>query len=133
MSGGYFDYSYFGLNDISETCMYIGNNKNIKQEDIHSTETKAYFKKISKIVNHTMKIIDSTDYYLSGDIGEDTFLSNVKSEITELCQLINNNISICDNCNCEFFKTKNNHKYCSVKCRRQAQNKRYYLKKKIID
>lgn len=87
MSGGYFEYNQYRLEEISEDIIkLISNYENGEFEDDYYKEVLdddiiEIFKKAVDYLNTTYKYIHEIDWFLSGDTDKETLLKNIKDEI----------------------------------------------------
>lgn len=76
MSGGKFDYKQYTIKDIEEDL-----KKCLKKEVSLSPKVKEVIKKSIITLNLAEIYINKLDFFLSGDIGEEEFLSSLKEEL----------------------------------------------------
>jgi bacterioferritin (cytochrome b1) len=76
MSGGKFDYKQYTIKDIKEDL-----EECLKKEVSLSPKVKEVIKKSIITLNLAEIYINKLDFFLSGDIGEEEFLSSLKEEL----------------------------------------------------
>lgn len=92
MSGGYFDYYQFKMQDIkSEIDDLISNNDNEELNDFGYTTGRFYnkevidkFKEAAILVEAALEAIHRVDWLVSADDGEETFLEGWEEKVTPL-------------------------------------------------
>lgn len=97
MSGGYFNYNNFYLEDIANQLKKIlkyGKNR-------YSAKTLEYFKKAYKLLREAGSYVNRIDYFLSGDDGEENFHRRLAEELNALGSEKDPEINLakCENCN----------------------------------
>jgi len=92
MSGGYFNYSQFSLEDIKENIEEIIKNNNSQEKDEYgfykyyhfSDDTIQKFKIGLYHLKKTQVYIQHIDWLLSGDNGEESFRKRLKEDLKKL-------------------------------------------------
>lgn len=84
MSGGHFDYQQFAISNIADTLeQAIKENKTPDEYGYctnFSKQTIREFKKTLEKLRVVQKEVMRIDWLLSGDDGEETYLSNIKED-----------------------------------------------------
>ncbi len=91
MSGGFFNYNYFHLDDIADMIQVIIDHNDCVEKDEWGNDIGRHYppeiiEKFKKVVELLRKCRDAahiTDYLLSGDYGEETFLEEWEKDIGE--------------------------------------------------
>lgn len=82
MSGGHFDYAYVNVNQFCDILKRSIRDNNKKDEFGYAPNySKAVIKELKKILKEAeriSKLMYHTEWLLSGDDGEETFLKQVK-------------------------------------------------------
>lgn len=86
MSGGYFNYNQYFINDIAgEIEEEIRNNKiKPKWSQKYTNDTIKEFKKAVKVLRKAYIYAHRIDWLLSGDDGEETFHERLKEDLEKL-------------------------------------------------
>lgn len=86
MSGGYFDYIQYRIQDIYEEIeRYLDENESvISEEERYSERTLAEFRKAVEILKQAEVYAQRIDWLLSGDDGEEDFHERLKKDLEEL-------------------------------------------------
>lgn len=95
MSGGYFDYSQYKITLIAdEVEQLIIDNDNDEMDEWGSTkgnhftpETIEEFKKALRLLRQAQAYAQRIDWLVSGDDGEDSFHTRLKSDLDKLAKL----------------------------------------------
>ena len=91
MSGGFFDYAQHRMEDIArEICELIRNNDSTEKNGWGEDKGKHYpphiidrFKEAAHTIRQAQEMAQRIDYLVSGDDGEETFLSRWDEEVRE--------------------------------------------------
>jgi len=108
MSGGHFDYDQYKIQNIIESIQHIINNNKVEKtkkeldaETWHSEdwfekypEDKLHYNYSEEVINHFKKGVkvleiakvyaQRIDYLLSGDDGEDSFITRLNNELDKI-------------------------------------------------
>jgi len=77
MSGGYFNYKQFHIDQIADDIEYLIENENYSEEVIDE------FKKGLIIIRKAYTYVQRIDWLVSADDSEESFLKNLKKELEE--------------------------------------------------
>lgn len=83
MSGGYFDYAQFRINDIVEQLKHVIETNN-SRECPFSLEVINRFREGMDALNRADIYAQRIDWLLSGDDGEESFLHHLSEELNSL-------------------------------------------------
>lgn len=90
MSGGYFDYNQFHLEDIASEIEKVIAKNNQKNEwgyvNSFSEETIAKFRETVLILRKAANMVQRVDYLIEGDDSEESFHRRWKEEVEGLKQ-----------------------------------------------
>lgn len=88
MSGGYFDYNQYKIEDIIEELKTIIKVNKIKDDDGHcynfSKKTINEFEKALKVLQKATIYVQRIDWLVCSDDGEKTFHQRLKEELNNL-------------------------------------------------
>ena len=87
MSGGYFDYAQFKLEDIADgirNLIALNNNPQLNPEAKYSDETIAKFLEADKTLRLAAVMAQRIDWLVSGDDGEESFHERWDEDIKSL-------------------------------------------------
>ena len=88
MSGGYFEYKQYQLNEIADELQELIDKIGIKDEYGYCYEfsdgTMAEFKKALEMLRTASIYVQRIDWLVSGDDGEETFHKRLKEELNNL-------------------------------------------------
>lgn len=92
MSGGHFDYQQFRIGDIAESIQeLIDTNDSQELDDFGSPIGRGYdpeviekFRRAVEILKQAQVYAHRIDWLVSGDDGEDNFLSRLQADLEEL-------------------------------------------------
>ncbi len=81
MSGGYFDYVQFRLEDTKEKIESLiqNNHLEIHAEENYSEESIKIFKDAKLIIEKAILYIHEIDYFIEGDNSEESMIWNIKN------------------------------------------------------
>lgn len=127
MSGGTWDYRNLHMGDIAEDLELRSND-----EDLYSEETRSLMKQLAFNTKLIGECLHDADYLIAGDIGEEDFNERTQQNIAKFNMLETLKYVKCKCCGKIFVRTTTNQMYCSVKCRRKAQNLRFQKKHKKV-
>lgn len=129
MSGGTWNYQNNCLYDIAGDL-----KSKAKDADSYSEKTRLNLKELGEKCDIIAKLLHEADYMLAGDTDEDDFNEACWTELEKYRFIENAERGVCPVCGHVFFKTNTSQTYCSDKCKRRYQNKKYYENiKKHID
>lgn len=94
MSGGHFDYDQYRLGYISDSIKEVILNSNIQPEywygewngQVYNDKTIEEFKKAIAFLQIALCYAQRVDWLLSGDDGEDNFITRLEDELNKLKQ-----------------------------------------------
>jgi hypothetical protein len=88
MSGGTFDYIQHRFPEITFIIHNVIQNNDVPNEFGYATkyppEILEKFKNIKKLIEETGNIIHTLDYFIDGDISEETFLKDYGESLEEI-------------------------------------------------
>ena len=104
MSGGHFDYKQYNIRNIADEISealerqgkerhkrdmygsidYYNDNPEEKFYETYSPEVQSRMKDAVSVIRKAYVYVNRIDWYLSGDDGEDSFLSRLDEELREL-------------------------------------------------
>jgi len=82
MSGGHFNHSYYHFNmfadDLEEEILHNNDKNDCNHSYDFSNQTIKELNKIIKLCRKCANLVYEVEYLYSGDIGEESFLKNIK-------------------------------------------------------
>lgn len=120
MSGGTWEYKNLQLSEIADDIDIKSSD-----EDSYSIETRNIFRQMAFNTKLMAECIHNADYFLAGDISEETFKERVEETLVKFNMLKLLTFVKCECCGKIFTQNSISQRYCSTKCRRKVQNARF--------
>ena len=132
MSGGYFDYIQFKINDAADEINKLIHSNNIKDEweysNNYNENTLLKFKRAELILRIVAEMVQRIDWLVSGDDNEESFHLRWSEKISKI---LNESVNSCDHIwDKKYIKTGKNWK--ELKCEKcgiykvECEDESYY-------
>lgn len=127
MSGGTWDGRNYCLVEIADDL-----DIQASDEDSYNEDTRNMFRQMAFNIKIIAECLHNADYLIAGDIGEETFKERVEESLTKFNMLKTLKFVKCESCGKIFTQSVTGQCYCSSKCRRKVQNRRFNTKHGLV-